>query len=829
MESTFESKIWNITPLRWEDAKENELSKRFYQVLLRWISYAKEEFTEWDIRPYSGYFFGGNFWYSSETASTTLIFAVVGTLGDYDEKLTGIRRETVKEMAVKSIRYMGFTHDTGPADCVRVVGPNKYTSEKKWGGKGDNFFMASQNGRSISSFAMAAWLLWDELDFETKEMVQKVVGNYADTFCDMEPRNGSYYDTQCEENAWTSVGIGTAMSLFPEHPNHEKWKKGFENWSINTVTTYWDRLASRSGLIDGLSSKDIKTITFHPDYTTENHAFVHPSYLCAGINLRAGHAIFALMSGTTIEPCALFNNSTLYEKTVKIWAQHDGLAIPIQGQDWWYNRHHERQFTHSVLNVLHNDPDAALLERNCLEIIEAIQKSNSKGCLLEEENHSFNESHSQSSKDFEPGSALDLVNSYLLHLFGGEGAAAVNQSEFKVSKSGVYSYPHGCVVTHRTPDTFTSFSWRNNVMFLTLPQDGLWNITPLFNSYTGLVKFENPQKYRGLSNEEVIRRTTKHSLKEYPDGFAVTATIHRGKEEVEQKVAAISLPDGHSVYMEKIIFKESCDIEEAYTGVIGIRNENYREMKHLAPGERTIHLSDQKHKFKGFIGPEPNKKVNFGKIKSLNVDDKIGYLLKGTNGVTYENQHQYKKWKGIEDLLILNNIGKGSFEESSHLPLFSVVTMPNQTATETLEEATRTFYLNTIYDEVQVITKRNYLVFANFSPETTYVIAKRQIKEKSIDLFDGSNEIAQGSYKWKKELPGEQSGFYKGRWKIKSEQLDHKGFHIELQVDGEKVILMNRSNEEITITFIHNKSDTKITKKIQGLSFKVLESPDLNE
>ncbi|WP_261131557.1 hypothetical protein [Bacillus sp. Marseille-Q3570] len=823
MESTFESKIWNITPVQWEKAKENDMSKRFYRVLLRWIFYAKEEFSEWETRPNSGYFFGGNFWYSSETASTALIFAVAAKLGDYDEKLTGINREKVKEMAVKSIRYMGFTHDTGPPDCVRVIGPNKYTSEKKWGGKGDNFFMASQNGRSIASYAMAAWLLWDDLDLETKEMVQMVVENYADKFCEMEPRNGSYYDTQCEENAWTSAGIGTAMSLFPEHPNHEKWKNGFENWSINTVTTYWDRLGSRSGLIDGLTKSDIKTINFHPDYTTENHAFVHPSYLCAGINLRAVHAVFSLMGGKTIEPCALFNNVTLYEKTVKIWVQHDGLAIPIQGQDWWYNRHHERQLTHSVLNVLHKDVDAARLERNCLEIIEDIQESNSKGCLLEEENHTFNVNHSQSSKDFEPGSALDLVNSYLLHAFGGIGTEPVDDSEFKELKTGVYSYPHGCFVIHRTPDTFTSFSWRNNVMFLNLPKDGLWNVTPLFNSYTGLIRFKGSKENRGLLNEEVIRRTNKHSLKEYPDGFAVSATIDRGDGTVEQKVAVVSLPDGHSVYMEKMIFKESCDLEEAYTGVIGIRNENYKEMPHLAPGERTIYLAGEQYTFKGFIGSEPNQEVSFGKVESLNVDNKIGYLLKGTNGVIYKNQHQYSKWKGIEDLLILNDIGKANVEKSV-LPIFSVITMPNQTAIETHEEAKTIHYLSCHQGDVQVLTKRNYLIYTNFNTQTESVKAKRQINEKSVDLFEGSNEIHQGSYIWKKELQGEQSGFYKGRWKLKSEQSGYQRLHIEAQIAGEKVTLLNHSKEEIELTLVHKESQTEHTKKISGLSFEMIEN-----
>lgn len=806
MKLTHEQDSWEITPIVWKHAAENEISRRIYQILLHWIPFANQEFEEWDGRPNTGYFFGGNFWYSSESSSTALVFAALAKLGSYDEHLTGIPRNELKIKAIKAIRYMGFTHDTGPEDCVRVKGPNRYTSEKKWGGKGDNFFMASQNGRSIASLATAAWLLWDDLDEETKQLVQNIVADYADRFCGQSPRSGSYYDTQCEENAWTSAGLATAIALFPNHTNASRWKEGFSNWAINTVTTYWDRLSSRSGLIDGLTSQDIQTINFHPDYTTENHAFVHPSYIAAGINLRAIHAVFSVMSGQEVHPSATYNNEKLYEKTIKRWTQFDGLAVPVQGQDWWYNRQHERQFTHAVLNVVHGNRDAARLERNCLSSIEGIQNSNPNGCLLEKEVYEFNPAHAQSSKDFEPGSALDLVNSYLLHVFGGEGVKPVESNELAGRLSGVYHYPHGSFIVHRTTDTFTSFSWRNNVTLFNLPKQGIWNVTPLFNSYTGTVKFAESKETNKLTNEEVIRGVDQYRLNELTNGFGVTVTVLRGDEEIAQHLGVVSLPNGQSLYTEMFKKLQDCKVKDAYTGIIGVRNEYYEAMPELAPGKRALHFPGVSYSFNGFIGKEPNQEVTWQAPPYLNLDSKVGFILNGSHGVKYVNRHQYEKWKGIEDLLILNDIGGETFLNRSTLKPFTVLTMPNQTMDETKAANRHTKFLSSQNEDVQLLTTGTYLVYTNFNDSTRWVSGKTGVSRKDgIDLFDGINTIKNGEWNWQGKLNGRESGFLESLWRI---DLEHsEPAYLDIQIHQGYLTVHNLSREPVSLKLMNRKTN----------------------
>lgn len=790
--------VWNISPIRWDLAQENEMSRRIYSILLRWLPFANEHFQEWDGRPNSGHFFGGTFWYQSDSAQNSLVFAVLSKLGAYDEQATGIPRQLLKERAIKAIRYIGFTHDTGPEDCVRVEGVLPYTSGKKWGGKGDNFFMASQNGRSIAFFAYASWMLWDEMDDETKLLVQNVVSSYADQWSADEPRNGVYYDTQCEENAWTSAGIGAALVLFPDHPHHEQWKNGFMKWAINSVTTYKDRLADPSGLIDMPAGNRVRTVTFHPDMTAENHAFVHPSYLCAGTNLRGIYAVMALTAGQEILPAALHNNEQLYERTIKIWAQFDGLAVPVQGQDWWYNRQHERQLTHTILNVIHGNRDAARLARSAFDSIEGIQSSNSRGCLLEERGEEciINKAHAQFARDLEHGSAVDLLCSYLLHLFGGPGAEPSDPEEMTERLTGVYTYPYGNSIVHRRSDSFASFTWRNNVMALTLPAKGLWQVTPLYASYTGTMEFTEKKGIAGLTNEAIIRSVERESILPYQDGFAATVTIARGNRELLQHAAFLSLPNGSTVYVEQFEALKDCEIQDAQTGIIGIRNENYSAMPHLAPGTRTLYRPDGAITFRGFYGQEPNEVRSYPPDTYVNVDHYMGYVTLGGHGIKYINKHEYPKWKGVEDILVLNDIGSKVFKAGQKLEPFIVVSLPNQSARQTAAVSLQTGQLSTDQDVIIVETE-NYMTAVNFRSDALLATANKQIADGIVNLYEGRQTVCDQEYGWTSQIPAFSSMYRKAIGQLYIGPLQKTNLDIVVGTDG-SIVFINKSSEQVT-------------------------------
>lgn len=792
--------VWTTRTVRWDRVHDNELSRRIYRILLKWIPYANEQYRDWDVRPNSGHFFGGNYWYMSDSVSTALIFAVAAKLGDYDEQVTGIPREEVKQKAIRAVRYIGFTHDEGPADCVRVQGDLPYTSGKKWGGKEEHYFMATQNGRSVAVLAHIALLLWDDLDDETRMLVQNVAASYADRWCDVQPGNGSYYDTQCEENAWTSAGISAAWILFPDHPHAEAWKQGGMNWSLNAVTRTEDRHRYPSGLIDLSEGTSAKTVTFHPDFTTENHAFVHPAYMAAGINLRFLHVSLSMMVGE--EPLWTFrhNNAEMYRSTLRNWVQADGLVVPVQGQDWWYNRHHDNHVTHAIINVTEGDRDAARLERSAIGIIERLQASNNQGCLLEEnpEQYVFNRAHGQYANQLEHGSASDLAYSFLLHAFGGEGAEPSEQMEMVERLSGVYEYPFGSVVVHRTGETLSAFSWRNNVMALSLPAKGMWNVTPLYYSYTGIADFAESHAEGVLSNETRILNTVKHRVLTQPDGFSAAARIGRGKGELIQDVAFVSLPNGHTVYIEQFRAEADCQLNRLHTGYLGIRNENYRLMSELAPGSRKLHVDGRETAFPGFYGKEPDLIRNYEPAGWVNVDDEIGYLLSGSQGIRYINRHQYERWKGVEDQMILNCRDQVSFRQGEQTEPFVVVTMPNTAHDRTAAARQRLRLLSTGRSDAMVLIHDDSLVYANFADKPVLLRGDSEWAAGRIPLFRGSVEVSGDHYRWTAQADAYSSNYLRCRAFI--EPAAGESLDLKIDVMDDHVLVVNASEKPAVFT-----------------------------
>jgi hypothetical protein len=803
MEFQHSKEVWNISPIAWEKAVENEMSERIYNILLKWIPFADSQFSSrWNTRPNCGHFFGGSYWYGSETAHTAAVYAALATLGPYREDITGIPRNEVKEKAIKAIRYLGFTHDTRPEDCVRDVGPNPHCSEKKWGSKNDGFFMASQTGRTVANFALAAWLLWNDLDDETKMLVQDVVAWYADRWSVESPRDGSFFDTQCEENAWTAQGICVALAMFPDHPHRKVWEDGFIRWSINACTTHDDRFNEEL-----YKEKAIRywvhCVTLFPDYTTENHGFVHPSYLSAGINLRALHALLSIMSNQEILESALYKNEKIYENALKIFTQFDGLVIPIQGQDWWYNRQHERQLTHTVLNVMHNNSDAARLCRNALSSIEKIQDSNSKGCLLEERGEEcVIRPRLQFAKDMEHGSAADLLFSYLFYLFGGIGAEPSDQHEMMERLSGVYYFPFGSLIVHRRRDSFASFSWRNNCMGLCLPEAGMWNITPIFSSFTGHIVFSDKKGVQGLSNETFIRNTLRHNQTVKSDGFAACATISRGDNEILQDVAFVSLPSGEAVYIEQLNIKKDCENVTIETGLIGIRNENLPAAPDLGPGEVQFYTDSTKRSYPGFYGNEPDVIEDFKPSKFVNVNNTMGYILSGSSGIRYINKHVYPHWKGVEDRLILNYVGKKSFMEKDSIPPFVVMAMPNKTYQETAMSVSDLTVMNSKCPNTILLIAKEYLVVSNFNDSVTDAAGVFEIKKGSVKIFKGINRIINKHYVWHGELPKFSSDYYPCLYEIKS--VDFLRFNLHVFATKEKVYFENISDRKIEFTLCNS-------------------------
>ena len=154
-------------------ALETPMSRRYLRIAQKWCPTALSYFEDWDGRPNCGHFFGGVHWYGIETAVPLHALAAVGTSPEYDENTTGLSIDSLREVVIKAIRYLCFTHDTGPEECLRpntgLGMPRSWGT--KWGERGRGFFPESQCGGTVANMTSAALMLQPYVDDETRTML----------------------------------------------------------------------------------------------------------------------------------------------------------------------------------------------------------------------------------------------------------------------------------------------------------------------------------------------------------------------------------------------------------------------------------------------------------------------------------------------------------------------------------------------------------------------------------------------------------------------------------------------------------------------------------
>ena len=64
---------------------------------------------------------------------------------EFDANAAGRSADQLREVALRGLRYLCFTHDTGPADCIRPTESWGRTEPAgtKWGERGRGFFLLS--------------------------------------------------------------------------------------------------------------------------------------------------------------------------------------------------------------------------------------------------------------------------------------------------------------------------------------------------------------------------------------------------------------------------------------------------------------------------------------------------------------------------------------------------------------------------------------------------------------------------------------------------------------------------------------------------------------
>lgn len=816
MGDNMDSKL-SVPEIQWNSFSTNDIADRLYTILLKWGGFANKYYKKWSVKENCGHYFGGAYVYEMESASAAIVGAILSTLGDYDAEITGITREEMQKRAISTIRYLCFTHTTGPDDCVRDKSHHEIYSGKKWGFIYNNFFRDSQTGVGISFIGLAAWLLWDKLDGETHKMVERLVISYADKYSGMIPGTGVYNDTQCEENAWTSLGISTALYMFPKHSQAKVWMDGYINWSLNSSVTFkdklekeWDKVSyqSRGGIPHNGKTYGISSVTFHPDFTTENHGYVHPDYMGAGIILKMSSVIFPLLVGAEPLESSMYNVENLYNRAIKPLCGMDGNPIPVQGQDWFYHRHANKLFMHASMNLLFNDPDAAYFEEQCLEVTEKRQDSTGLGALLEKNGKDLAVTPGlQSAFDMEGGTVRTIILAYLMHLTKGRGVMASTKDDVAGKLCGNHFYPYGGIYIHRTLDSLTSFATRCSVMGLSIPSDGLWGITSDFMGFTGLLRKSNAgDEYfakKKINWMDLGIETENLKINEYKEGFSLFADIPRAGGDIRQSVSFSALPGGQSVYIEKITAINDIDIAVSDTGRISIGNENFEKIGERAKGSRKVWFNSLEQTFiASYEGV--NQVMEYDNVKYINVDNIIGYLLFDSRGVEYINMHEYPKWKGLENILVCNKGKTGLINKGEAMPLFAMMSLPNTSFDDTKNIYSQTQV--TFKDEnCKIIRCGDYRISANLGELSCR--AKEVISTYAnlgINIFPGTTKLKKENSECIFDLVESNSCFHEAVIKIAAEEMSEEDSLEILCTETGKIWIHNTGSSKINYAIINN-------------------------
>ncbi len=179
-----------------------------------------------------------------------------------------------------------------------------------WGDHWQSTLWAALVGR-------AGWMLWDQMDAESKEMLCRMLVHEADRFIQADYKvkywNGKGGDSKAEELSWDSMPLQLAIAMLPNHPHVRDWKHICSKMLVSAYSLEVDMEKSQP-LIDGISPAEwLEGYNVREDGIVINHNLLHNDYMASIAHLQmSGFHVFSLAQQKV--PQALdFNFRLIYE------------------------------------------------------------------------------------------------------------------------------------------------------------------------------------------------------------------------------------------------------------------------------------------------------------------------------------------------------------------------------------------------------------------------------------------------------------------------------------------------------------------------------------
>ena len=162
----------------------------------------------------------------------------------------------------------------------------------------------------------AGWMLWKELDDETKEMVLSVVIHEADRHISnkyvVPYWNGVGGDSEAEENSWEAMVLQLAVTMLPHHPHACRWKKVCSELQISALARESDMVRT-APILDGKSPKEwLNGYNIREDGIVINHNRIHNDYMVSVAHLQMQGFLVCSLADVPVPETVDFNFDVIY-------------------------------------------------------------------------------------------------------------------------------------------------------------------------------------------------------------------------------------------------------------------------------------------------------------------------------------------------------------------------------------------------------------------------------------------------------------------------------------------------------------------------------------
>ncbi len=546
-------------------------------------------------------------------ANTALAYAVAA-------KKIDLQNDRLRSLYVKrataGVRFVTLTHSTSKQVC---------TDGKQWS-------RSWQSAMWTGTVCMAAWIVWDELDADTKELVKRVAEYEADRFLPLTPPGAEWGNTRAEENGWDLTCIAAAASMFPDHPNAAKWRTKCIEYMMNTVSVAADE--EDSTIVDGRPVRDwVCTVNYHPDFSLDNHGFFHPSYTMVSPAEVGTGALFFAYGGHPVPQASGHHLLDTWKCLQTIMMPH-GYWAYTQGMDWAVNSDGHIHYL-AFLASYGKDPLGLGMEKIVAQYIRGHQMLHGG---------KFAGPSSRLGFAREAICAERLCYAYLMHkMFG----FAEKERTIRDEKAllGVRYYQYADMMSHRTGSKFASFSWKNKVLGVVMPigpghEANPYFTTPRADGFVGTITCKD------LAGKS---RIEKPDWQKTATGFETTGTIILNDGVLKQELRFVSVGEKTVVYADRITALKDVTVTREQGVPIGIENDEYtgnvRKLYYQSGSETIVGLGTQ-----DLIRIPGNW---------ANLDGRLGIVAVSGSGLAYEDVRNYNRDGALQDTLF------GSFSDSS--------------------------------------------------------------------------------------------------------------------------------------------------------------------